>query len=954
MSTYPKGMHPGAVWKQTDFQVHTPRDPGWSGSVHLEGGTDETEAARHQWADRFIAQCIALKIEAVAITDHHDFCFIEYVQKALHRLPPGVRKPWVFPGVEVTCQDSVQCLVLFDQISQADVWNRLFGGHLQNIEAPSKDAARNPQATECGKDISSFIESVASDTKLNKCSIILPHASNENAHKSMIRKGFAPRFKTLPFDGVYCDKPYENLDFSTKQKIYGETPEWGSRRRGIIPTGDNRNQDFRRLAAHPCWIRLGEPTVESIRQAVLADQARISYEVPTLPAQRILELRIKSTLTGADFELSFNDGFTAVIGGRGSGKSAVLEYLRFGLGRSASDTDADADDFRSRDQQMISDTLKAGSVSVVLERDGVTETWTREGSQRDVINVAVADGSSEQLTVDAAQQRFRARAFYQKQLSTLVLDRTRAAEQITGIAAAEFINQRRLIDRDIAAAKRDVQASLQQVIELWVAEGEHQQSVAAVADLRRRLDAVRIRMGEAGLSAEDQTLLDDAPSYKLVANLATEAAADVVSDIASLTKQMTSLVSTNSHQWAIVAPKFEEVREIVDATNIAKHDLQTVFATAIETLRTLQLKQAAAISKFQIKQEAFILKHAAAVERQVSNKALVDEATRLNDELQVAAAGERKSLAKLDTLKEVSENLAISRSNLADKVKSLQGVLVKAAQQVQNMSENSLRAVANREEAPRQYVEALFNICDRNRIRDVQLKCEDRARQIASNQNDDNWQSVTDVILDVYKHKLQSGAQTLSEGDPLVKTISDALIGPTTLQQVGALFDSINDTAVAKMLTAVPEDFISFEYRDNKEFIPFGQASPGQQASALLQLLLNQEAGTLLIDQPEDDLDNRIIMKIATVLQTTKRKRQLVFATHNPNFVVNGDADKIVVLTSGQNDATQTDINVSPRISVDVDGAIETPPVRSAITETMEGGQAAFELRSRKYSFPLL
>jgi chromosome segregation protein len=114
--------------------------------------------------------------------------------------------------------------------------------------------------------------------------------------------------------------------------------------------------------------------------------------------------------------------------------------------------------------------------------------------------------------------------------------------------------------------------------------------------------------------------------------------------------------------------------------------------------------------------------------------------------------------------------------------------------------------------------------------------------------------------------------------------------------------------------------------------------------------LLNQEAGTLIIDQPEDDLDNRVIMVIVKLLQTTKRRRQLIFATRNPNFVVNGDADKVVGLTPnvepGAPDAVQ-----AAQIEIDTDGAIETPSVRSAITETMEGGREAFELRSRKYAF---
>jgi chromosome segregation protein len=86
----------------------------------------------------------------------------------------------------------------------------------------------------------------------------------------------------------------------------------------------------------------------------------------------------------------------------------------------------------------------------------------------------------------------------------------------------------------------------------------------------------------------------------------------------------------------------------------------------------------------------------------------------------------------------------------------------------------------------------------------------------------------------------------------------------------------------------------------------------------LLELLLHQSAGTLIIDQPEDDLDNRIIMRIVALIRTSKNHRQLIFATHNPNIVVNGDADKVIALRSGD-----------PAIQLFTDGAIETADVRS-------------------------
>jgi ABC-type sulfate/molybdate transport systems ATPase subunit len=95
----------------------------------------------------------------------------------------------------------------------------------------------------------------------------------------------------------------------------------------------------------------------------------------------------------------------------------------------------------------------------------------------------------------------------------------------------------------------------------------------------------------------------------------------------------------------------------------------------------------------------------------------------------------------------------------------------------------------------------------------------------------------------------------------------------------------------------------------------------------------------LIIDQPEDDLDNKVIMQIVRLLQTAKRKRQLIFATHNANFLVNGDADKVVALMPGVYDPSGAPVANAdtPRISVEVDGAIETPNVQNIITDTVEG-----------------
>jgi chromosome segregation protein len=347
---------------------------------------------------------------------------------------------------------------------------------------------------------------------------------------------------------------------------------------------------------------------------------------------------------------------------------------------------------------------------------------------------------------------------------------------------------------------------------------------------------------------------------------------------------------------------------------------------------------------------AFDAQHRQAVMLQESSKALYEEAQKILGDLQLARADARKSDERLVNLNAAPQQLQTARTALKTKRDVLVALLQEAAAKVEAMSGGWLRARVEGETVPKQQAEALFAMCDGNRIRDLQSKCEERARDLNDVGTAKTWDAFVDALMKARRFRVQTGAVSIEQSDRMGTVMTGALFGEMTHQQLNGVFAKIDDATIGRLLTATAEDYISFEYRDARRFIPFGQASPGQQAAALLQLLLSQEAGTLIIDQPEDDLDNRVIMDIAKLLQKTKRRRQLVFATHNPNFVVNGDADKIIAMLPGGHEAAQA-APQPPRVSISEDGAIETRAVRAAVTETMEGGEAAFALRSRKYSF---
>jgi len=118
--------------------------------------------------------------------------------------------------------------------------------------------------------------------------------------------------------------------------------------------------------------------------------------------------------------------------------------------------------------------------------------------------------------------------------------------------------------------------------------------------------------------------------------------------------------------------------------------------------------------------------------------------------------------------------------------------------------------------------------------------------------------------------------------------------------------------------------------------------SGGRRVAVLLSLVLESDDVTpLIIDQPEDQLDNRFLNEtIIPALHRLKGKRQVIFATHNANLVVNGDADQVIALEA---DAEHGRIYA--------EGAIEDRKVREAILRTLDGGEAAFRLRRAKYGF---
>jgi len=142
------------------------------------------------------------------------------------------------------------------------------------------------------------------------------------------------------------------------------------------------------------------------------------------------------------------------------------------------------------------------------------------------------------------------------------------------------------------------------------------------------------------------------------------------------------------------------------------------------------------------------------------------------------------------------------------------------------------------------------------------------------------------------------------------------------------------DNRPALLTWQVPNRF-AIKYRGKE----LKHHSLGQRASALILFVFSQqENDVIFIDQPEDDLDNQTIYEdVIKLIRSLKPKTQFIFATHNANIPVLGDAEQIIA-------CAYSDDN----IKLDT-GSIDTPNMQEKIVTIMEGGEEAFKLRKRIY-----
>ncbi|HEY1614672.1 MAG TPA: AAA family ATPase [Rhizomicrobium sp.] len=932
-------MDKGAHFFNCDFQVHSPRDANWG------GGDAVSDSERKTYAEELVLACRRKGLGAIAITDHHDFAFFPYIKKAATdelddkgRPVPPEKQITIFPGLELTLTaPSCQAILILD----ADFPENLLQSVLtalaispsQHSDSKHAQVQRIPQTVV--SDLSNLYERLNGHSHIKGRFIVLPNVS-ETGHGTMLRTGFGNFYKSMPSVGGYTDGPVSKFGKGNLSIVSGENREYGFKAIAVFQTSDNRKRSHADLGSHTTWVKWSEPTAEALRQACLAKESRLSHGAPELPTLWIDSVSVSNSKFLGRLELSLNPQYNAIIGGRGTGKSTILEYLRWGLCDQPVDyVDADIAPVQTRRKKLIDDTLMKfdGEVIVTFILNGVRHILKRSSRTQDIA-LKIGDGEFNQTTEQDVRNLFAVQAYSQKQLSSVGV-RIEELRRFIELPIKQRLDQ-------IRADIRDTEAKIRSAFSKLVRKKEVEADIAKyeteVESLSKQLTALRKAL--TGLSDADQATIKLKTQYDneelIVEALKNEIeqAAELVESTKSDLKNLGTGRSdeTDVVNVALIKGIREKYAAQFASIRTQAESLSKLFSP--ESLKSLNSE----VARWETLRDEFGKKYEAAKVKASANQQQLRQIQVIEKrvaELKKLQMANRNTLAALGEPKPVYDKLRTTWGELhMRKIEELGEQCAAFSALSNGLIQAEIARSLDTEALKRKIKLALTGLnVKEQKIDDLCRRVQESPEPMAV------WNTILQELQDLSFH--DSGR---AEALPRTKTLDTCGFISTEKARIVAGLSADKWIELSLVELEFSPRFAYCTNKETSEYIDFADASAGQQATALLTVLLNQQGAPLVIDQPEDDVDSKMSPDIVQQIWNAKRHRQVIFASHNANFVVNGDAELVVCC-----DYVKAGDQTGGRIKLA--GAIDKKTIRDEITAVTEGGERAFKLRKEKYGF---
>jgi len=610
-------------------------------------------------------------------------------------------------------------------------------------------------------------------------------------------------------------------------------------------------------------------------------------------------------LDGQSFELA--DGLNCIIGGRGTGKTTVLELIRWALDQMPDQGEASGR-YRSI-HRLIEANLGTGRVSLEIETLDHIRYRVHRTCDDDAI---VLDDNGDPVDIDIGRGNiFSAEVYSQNQIEDIADDPLFQLKIIDKFVADKI----KEINARIVAAVRDLEASADDILRLRKQVYELEEQIGELPEVTEKLKAFTIPEGteEAkSLKKESQfkAIRDrEKGSLKALRAVFLHTADSLKSAVADLPAQIADCFS----EEILAGPNggiFREIRTLADA---GARNMAGKVADATHLISEIEGnlgEKSEGVEAIHVKQEKVYLD---LLEKMEKEKDKAKERDRL--------------LRRRARLQESQEKLKKRRDELLDKENVRRSML----RRLSDLKDERYRLRANvAEELSAQLTPII-------RVRIEQYGNTDTYRNLLLESMKGSRLKYTQVVDRLVQrippHEFAAIAQ---RGD--VEALKDHL--EIDADRANRIILQLKDfKAIFDIETAELHDRPTIELKDGPDYKDSSILSTGQKCTTILPILLLKSESPLLIDQPEDNLDNAFVYE--TVVKSVRRakgSRQLLFITHNPNIPVLGDAERVFVLQSSGRKASLKAI-----------GTVDE--VKDEIERILEGGKEAFRRRKERYGY---
>ncbi|CAJ4028497.1 PHP domain protein [Burkholderia pseudomallei] len=842
-----------------------------------------------------LQKCLELQISVVGLADHGSVASVDALRQVLQ--PHGIV---VFPGFEIASNDKTHYVCLFSEQTTGQQLERYLGSLdlLDPTDGVRPSRLSSEQLIEKVDQLGGFIYAAhcTSDSGLLK---------NRLNHVWKL-----PKLRAAQIPGPIDDLAGVEGNFYRKVLLNKDDAYRRERAVAVINAKDVAKPEDLQQPGATCLIKMTRPNFAAFKVAFLDPGSRVRLN--SQRAQSPIGKVIHMTVVGGYLDgvrVDFSDHLNTVIGGRGTGKSTLLECLRYAL-----DFPPKGKQAQKLHQDIIKENLgrSAGRVELTVvssAQNGKQYAISRRYGEPPMVR-DMDDNVSTLLPRDLLPG---VDIYGQNEIYELAQDETSRVQLLD-----RFLPQDGGYEAKSADVHRRLKENQQTLAKSLTDLDELKAQVERLPKLEEQLRGfdelgIKEKLANTSLLARERE----------IAKTASESVQSFRDAIANLRDSLPDLAFIND----------EALDGLPDAAQLLamRTTLDGIKQSLTTHLAAMQALLDDGAEQFATQQEAWqqtVKEHDAVLE-----KALRTLPATAGKSGQEVGAAYQRLMIEIERIKPMKSRVAThesqfdalrqERRNLLAELSDLRGqrirALQKAARKLSKRLEGKLK-VEIVPEADRTPLMTFLLGCKLDGVGEKRLSFVHEAETISPLS---------------FAQSIQKGAAHVQLDWGVTQMVADALtkLQSTQLMELEAL-----------ELEHRVDIFLNVAHgQADPVFRPLNKLSTGQQCTAILHMLLLENVDPLLMDQPEDNLDNAFIAdRIVTELREAKTSRQFVFATHNANIPVFGDAEWIGVFTAAENHGC---------LGLEAQGSIDVPVIRDQVASILEGGRDAFIQRKEKYEF---